>query len=124
MAGRDASTPGPRRRFEYARHGVAGVFLSRFLPGVRAAVTPFAGIMGMRPSHVLIPAALASAIWYALIVVVGSALGLHWAEVRSLVDEAGFVLGIAGILAVLALVFWIRRRVRQRGAHASSGGAP
>jgi membrane protein DedA with SNARE-associated domain len=111
-------------REAYARHGVAGVFLSRFLPGVRAAVTPFAGVMGMRPSHVLIPAALASAIWYALIVVVGSALGLHWAEVRSLVDDAGFALGIAGVVAVLALAFWIRRRVRKRAAQASSGGAP
>ena len=30
----------------YARHGVLGIFLSRFLPGVRAAVTPFAGVVG------------------------------------------------------------------------------
>lgn len=111
-------------REAYARYGVAGVFLSRFLPGVRAAVTPFAGIMGMRPAHVLIPAALASAIWYALIVVVGSALGLHWAEVRSVVDDASLALGIAGVLAVAALVFWIRRRVRKRAAQTSSGGAP
>ena len=33
----------------YARHGEAGIFFSRFLPGVRAAVTPFAGVVGMRP---------------------------------------------------------------------------
>ena len=30
----------------YERHGVLGIFLSRFLPGVRAAVTPFAGDRG------------------------------------------------------------------------------
>jgi membrane protein DedA with SNARE-associated domain len=110
-------------RETFARYGIAGVFVSRFLPGVRAAVTPFAGVMGMRPSHVLIPAALASAIWYALIVVVGSMLGLHWARVRSLVDDASLALGIAGILSVVALVFWIRRRVRlRRAAQASSEG--
>lgn len=110
-------------REAYARYGVAGVFLSRFLPGVRAAVTPFAGVMGMRPCQVLVPAALASAIWYALIVVVGSALGLHWAQVRSLVDDASLALGIAGIVAVAALVLWIRRRARKRAAQASSGRA-
>ena len=31
----------------YAKYGVAAIFLSRFLPGVRAAVTPFAGVVGM-----------------------------------------------------------------------------
>jgi membrane protein DedA with SNARE-associated domain len=108
----------------FARYGMAGVFLSRFLPGVRAAVTPFAGVLGMRPSRVLVPSALASAIWYALIVVLGSALGLHWARVRSLVDDASFALGIAGLLAVAALVAWVRWRVRQRASQSSSGEVP
>jgi membrane protein DedA with SNARE-associated domain len=103
-------------REAYARYGVAAVFLSRFLPGVRAAVTPFAGVMGMRPAHVLVPAALASGIWYAAIVVVGSALGLHWSQVRSLVDEATGALGIAGIVAVVVVALWLRRRARRRRA--------
>jgi membrane protein DedA with SNARE-associated domain len=33
----------------YERHGTAGIFLSRFLPGIRAAVTPFAGVVGLSP---------------------------------------------------------------------------
>jgi membrane-associated protein len=103
-------------REAYARHGVAGVFLSRFLPGVRAAVTPFAGVMGMRPAHVLLPAALASGLWYAAIIVLGSALGLHWSRVRELVDDAGSILGVIGLGAFLLLVVWLRRRVRQRRA--------
>ena len=32
----------------YERWGTAGIFLSRFLPGVRAAVPPFAGVAGLR----------------------------------------------------------------------------
>src|SRR5262245_51789617 len=31
----------------FERYGVVGIFLSRFLPGVRAAVTPFAGVVKM-----------------------------------------------------------------------------
>jgi len=103
-------------REAYARYGVAGVFLSRFLPGVRAAVTPFAGVLGMRPAHVLVPAALASGIWYAAIIVVGSALGLHWPQVRSLVDDATGALGVAGIVAVAVVVLWLRRGARRRRA--------
>ena len=30
----------------YARWGTAGIFVSRFLPGLRAAVPPFAGVAG------------------------------------------------------------------------------
>lgn len=103
-------------REAYARYGVAGVFVSRFLPGVRAAVTPFAGVMGMRPAHVLVPAALASGLWYAAIIVVGSALGLHWDRVRELVDRASSALGLVGLAAFLLLVLWLRRRVKQRRA--------
>ena len=112
-------------REAFARYGMAGVFVSRFFPGVRAAVTPFAGVLDMRPSHVLIPSALASAIWYAAIIVVGSALGLHWPRVRALVDDATGALGIAGIVAVVIVVLWLRRRVRQRrAAQPSSRGLP
>ena len=45
----------------YARWGVVGIFLTRFLPGLRAAVTPFAGIAGLGPARALLPAAAASA---------------------------------------------------------------
>jgi membrane protein DedA with SNARE-associated domain len=106
-------------REAFARYGVAGVFLSRFLPGIRAAVTPFAGVMGMGPVGVLVPAALASAIWYAALVVVGSALGLHWSKVKSLIDQASSALGIAGLAAVLAVAAWLRWRVRQQRAAAA-----
>src|SRR5512138_1230346 len=37
----------------YERHGVAGIFFSRFLPGVRAGVTPFAGVVGLSAGRAL-----------------------------------------------------------------------
>jgi membrane protein DedA with SNARE-associated domain len=56
----------------YERWGVAGIFLSRFLPGLRAAVTPFAGVAGLPPARALVPAAAASAIWYAFLAFAGT----------------------------------------------------
>lgn len=99
----------------YARHGVVGIFASRFLPGVRAAVTPFAGVVGMSPTRALVPAALASAIWYAFLVGAGTALGLSWSSARHLVDNVNRLLGFAAVAATLAVVWWLWRRSRARG---------
>lgn len=101
----------------YRKHGVLGIFLSRFLPGVRAAVTPFAGVAGMPPLKVLVPAASASAIWYAALVVVGSALGLQWERAKDIVSDANRVLGLVSLAVVVAIAFWLRRsRTRARKA--------
>ncbi len=97
----------------YDRHGVAGIFVSRLLPGVRAAVTPFAGVAGMPPLRALVPTALASALWYALLVAAGSALGLNWESVRRLVERANTVLGVVALLAAAAFAFWVWRRVKK-----------
>ena len=35
---------------EYLRFGTAGIFISRFLPGIRAVVPPFAGLVGLGPA--------------------------------------------------------------------------
>jgi membrane protein DedA with SNARE-associated domain len=98
----------------YDRNGAFGIFLSRFLPGVRAAVTPFAGIAGLSPMRALLPTVSASAIWYALLVGAGSRLGLEWPAIRGLIDRVTGALGIvSGILCVAALGFWLMRRARR-----------
>jgi membrane protein DedA with SNARE-associated domain len=96
----------------YARHGVYGIFISRFLPGVRAAVTPFAGVVGMSPLRALVPAAAASAIWYVVLVGFGSFLGLNWDAARAMVDDANRVLGILSAVVIAAIVYWLWRRRR------------
>ena len=104
-------------RDAYERHGVAGIFWSRFLPGLRAAVTPFAGVVGMPPARALVPAALASAIWYAFLIVAGLALGESWEAVKRLVSRANGALGLLAIAAtvLLALHFWRVARGRRSG---------
>lgn len=95
----------------YARHGMLGIFLSRFLPGVRAAVTPFAGVVGMSPARALVPAAVASAIWYTFLVAAGTALASNWERARRLVEGVNQALGLLAIVvvAVTAAWIWIRR---------------
>lgn len=99
----------------YARWGTAAIFASRFLPGVRAAVTPFAGVVGIRPLRVLVPAALASAIWYAFLAFAGYALAQNWAAVKALVNDTNRVLGFATLALGLAAAAWLWRRSRRRG---------
>lgn len=94
----------------YDRHGVLGIFLSRFLPGFRAAVMPFAGIVGMSPLRALVPAASASAVWYSLLIAAGSTLGLSWQDVKALLDDANRVLALLALGGAILLGFWLRRR--------------
>jgi membrane protein DedA with SNARE-associated domain len=101
----------------YQRYGVVGIFVSRFLPGVRAAVTPFAGVAGLGPLRALVPAAIASAIWYALLIFAGTALGLQWTAIRDLVERVMGALSLAGALALVAAIAWLwRRRKAARAA--------
>ncbi len=96
-------------RSAYERHGVWGIFVSRFLPGFRAAVPPFAGISGMPAWRALPPAALASAIWYTLIIVVGSQLGLHFDAIREVLGQANRFLAVLALIAAIAVWWWLRR---------------
>lgn len=101
-------------REAYERHGVAGIFWSRFLPGLRAAVMPFAGIVGLAPARALVPAALASAIWYACLILAGLTLGRSWEAVRAIVAQANQVLAVVAVLATALVALYVWRRVRAR----------
>lgn len=95
------------------RYGVFAVFVSRFLPGLRAGVLPFAGAMGMPPVRALLPAALASALWYTFLVEAGLAFGKSLPAVRRLVEDTNRVLGIVALLLTALLAVWVWRRTRR-----------
>jgi membrane protein DedA with SNARE-associated domain len=100
----------------YARHGMFGIFVSRFLPGVRAAVTPFAGVVGMSPLRALVPATVASGIWYAVLIAIGSAVGDNWDQARHFVDDLNRALGVVAAVVTLAGVWWLWRRRKKPAA--------
>lgn len=102
-------------RNAYERHGVFGIFVSRFLPGVRSAVTPFAGVVGLSPLRALVPATTASGIWYTLIVLAASTLGLNWDGVRRLIERVNSALGLLAVAATALVFVWLWRRSNRTG---------
>jgi len=98
----------------YGRWGTAGIFLSRFLPGLRAAVPPFAGVAGLSPARTLVPAAVASAIWYAFLAFAGYALAQNWEAVKALVADTSRALGAVALVVAVVLVAWFWRRSRRK----------
>jgi membrane protein DedA with SNARE-associated domain/uncharacterized tellurite resistance protein B-like protein len=101
---------------EYLRFGVAGIFVSRFLPGIRAVVPPFAGLVGLSPLRTLLPMALASGIWYGSITILGTLIGSNWERINQIITGINRTLGIATLLLVIVGLVWylLRRRRRQR----------
>ncbi len=110
--------PNAERRLErlYARYGFLALFLSRFVPGVRALVPPFAGALRLRTIPVFVVVAVASGIWYGLVTTVAYRVGADW---ELLADRIGGVtrntaLLASGIAIALLAYWWIRRSLRRR----------
>ncbi|MBX7185507.1 MAG: hypothetical protein K1Y01_10220 [Vicinamibacteria bacterium] len=98
--------PAVRRYFD--RFGGLGIFLSRFLPGLRAGVLPFAALNHVSPLRALLPAGIASLLWYGALTAAGSALGLAYDDVKTTVARVTGALGTVGILIAAAgtAVLW------------------
>jgi membrane protein DedA with SNARE-associated domain len=101
----------------YASYGVWALFVSRFLPGVRAVVPPFAGALKV-PLRQVIPAmAVASAIWYGIIAWLGFRFGQNLEQLQALIGTATRTSGLIAIgIVVLAggAIWWRRRQSRAR----------
>lgn len=107
----------PRRlaRLEglYRDHGSWGIFLSRFIPGVRGVVPPFAGVVRLGFWRAVPPMALASGIWYGTLTFLAATLITRVDDVVTLVGRFNRIALIAGVtLLAGAGVLWWRRRQR------------
>ncbi|CAN5713653.1 hypothetical protein BH24GEM1_BH24GEM1_17460 [soil metagenome] len=108
---------------EYLRFGIAGIFISRFLPGIRAVVPPFAGLVRLGAVRTLVPMAAASAIWYGGITTVGAMIGARWERIVVIMEGVNRTMGILTLLLVVAGAVWYwthrRGRARERLWHAT-----
>jgi membrane protein DedA with SNARE-associated domain len=111
FAGPDAED---RIRKLHKKYGVVGLFVSRFLPGVRAIVPPFAGAMRLPAFRVMFSVGAASAVWFALITFLAFRAGDNWDLLQKYMVRSGKVAGAVAILIVLIAVgFWLWRRRKE-----------
>ena len=114
IARRGGGEVSARLKRMYGTSGLAAIFTSRFLPGVRALVPPFAGALKVPPVRAAATMAIASAIWYGTITVVAYNLGENWERATATLGGYQRTAAIvAGGVAVIALIVWLIRRKRR-----------
>jgi len=99
----------------YRRWGVVAIFMTRFLPGLRAVVPVFAGVSHHPPLGVAVPLAGASAIWYGALVWLGATAGRNLDTILRVLQGTNRLLLAVSVLLVAAVgLGWWRTRARRR----------
>lgn len=106
--GRIILQPGQLSRLAafYGRYGARVIFVSRFLPGFRAVVPVFAGTSRLSLPRTALPIALASALWYGMVVYLGATAGEHWEQIRAGVEASGRWLAVAAVVLFAGVGWW------------------
>ena len=100
----------------HKKYGFMGLFVSRFLPGVRAIVPPFAGAMRLPAFKVMLSIASASAVWFGLITFLAFRAGDNWDVVEHYLVRSGKVAGMIAIaIVVIAVGIWLWKRQVKKG---------
>ena len=95
----------------YGRYGVPAIFVSRFLPGWRAMVPVFAGVSRMGGWKVVPPMAIASGLWYGLLVYLGATVARNLQSIVDTLDSINSVLlWVTSALLAVAAMWWWRSR--------------
>jgi len=105
-----------RFRELHGRYGTASLFLSRFLPGIRALVPPFAGALRLPVLPSLGSIAIASGIWYGLVSYLAFRAGAaDWASLTGRISSVGrwIAIGAGVIIGAGALAWWLQNRRRR-----------
>ncbi len=90
----------------YGRFGTLAIFFTRFLPGLRAVVPVFAGVTHQRFLPVALPIAVASGIWYGMLVWVGAFAGQNLDAVQAMLAGVNRWLLAAAVLVGGAVAIW------------------
>lgn len=96
----------------YEKYGFFALFLSRFLPGVRALVPPVAGAMKLPPVRTFLAIAAASAIWFIFITWLAFQAGENWEALYGDIVRSGKIVAFvaAGIVILIAVIWYFRRK--------------
>jgi membrane protein DedA with SNARE-associated domain len=99
----------------FDRYGAAAIAISRFFPGIRALVTPAAGLAGFPAWKVLWWAGLSVIVWNMLVVGLGVLAGTHLEWARQILVRYNIVAGVVLLVAGFGggLVLFCRCRSRR-----------
>lgn len=100
---------------EYLRFGIAGIFISRFLPGFRSFVAPFVGLVGLPPAGAFAAMAVASGIWYAVITWAGVRLGAEWEAISRFISHLNRTLAFVALVVAGLVGWWLWRLAKREG---------
>lgn len=111
-------TPGATRALDavrrgYDRHGAMYLVANRFLPALRAFFFVGAGMSRMKAGPVIVFGGISAAIWNALLMGIGYAVGSNWDVLRDLAERyavATLILVVIAAVGVIARFVWDGRR--------------
>ena len=118
LLGDRAASAESRLRALYGKYGLMALFLSRFLPGVRAIVPPLAGALRIPAGRAALAMGAASAVWYGAISYLAFRIGADWERLSGSVARYGRASALVGAaLVIIAIGIWfsVRRRREVRG---------
>ena len=99
----------------FQRFGIGTVTLARFVPGLRAFATPFAGMSRMAYGKFLIADSIGAISWAALVTALGARFGPTLADILGrFIRFGGIAFTVLAAAFALTLVFRIRK-VRKHG---------
>ena len=107
----------------YDQYGWIALFVSRFIPGVRAMTPIAAGAMRVPLWETLGILYVSSFIWYGVLIWIAMKLGRDWEEVKAgiarFAQGAGIgALAVGALFALVAWILWRRRRATRRDPQA------
>jgi membrane protein DedA with SNARE-associated domain len=111
-------TPGATRALDavrrgYEQHGTMYLAANRFLPALRAFFFVGAGLSRMSAGPVIVFGGLSAALWNALLMGVGYAVGSNWEVLRDLTERyaaATLILIVVAVIAVVGRFLWDSKR--------------
>lgn len=103
-----------RVRNWYNQYGLPALFLSRFLPGVRAVVPPLAGAIKVPAPGAIAAIGTASSIWYATLAIIAYRLGSEWDRIVEAIKtfQTGAAIVAGAIVVIVAGAWWLVRKRR------------
>lgn len=100
------------------RHGSKAVLLGRMIPGIRSLISIPAGIYRMPLLRLILLTVIGSALWNALFVGLGYALGTRWHVIEPYTDTISRIVYVA---IAAAVVIWAVRLVQRDRRRRSPG---